>query len=72
METLGKYSPGEAQIAGGAQEGTWDQVGFREASCRQQMLGQSLKQLVRVNLAKKKKKRLGRVFQAEGTAWAKH
>lgn len=32
------------------------------------MLGQSLEQLVRVSLARK----LGRVFQAEGTAWTKH
>lgn len=60
---------GEAQVAGGAQAGTGDQVGFRKASCRQPMLGQSLEQLVRANLAQKKQ---GKVFQAEGKAWAKH
>lgn len=59
---------GEAQGTGGARPGTYYQVGFKKASWRQQMLGQSLERLVIVSLAKK----LGRVFQAEGTAWTKH
>lgn len=67
-ETLGECSTQGQHWVLGVPGRYLGSAGFKKASWRQQMLRQSLEWLVRVNLAKQ----LGRVFQAEGTAWAKH